>query len=142
MKNIYQSTMSELLTDRLKQLETKLQSDVIFFYGPIHDGIERPFRDFIEELQTDRNKKETLTIILNTPGGSAETVEKMVRTTRQHYEKVNFIIPDAAYSAGTIFCMSGDEIYMDYSSASAACFSPRRPHSPTSSMPMCTEPPH
>lgn len=26
-------------------------------------------------------------------------------------------MPDSAYSAGTIFCMSGDKIYMDYSSA-------------------------
>ena len=27
---------------------------------------------------------------------------------------MNFIVPDYAYSAGTIFCMSGDSIYMDY----------------------------
>jgi hypothetical protein len=27
---------------------------------------------------------------------------------------VNFIVPDYAYSAGTILCMSGDDIYMDY----------------------------
>tara|TARA_R110002020_G_scaffold75065_7_gene191436 strand:- start:3895 stop:4482 length:588 start_codon:yes stop_codon:yes gene_type:complete len=26
-------------------------------------------------------------------------------------------VPDAAYSAGTIFCLSGDAIYMDYSSS-------------------------
>ena len=33
---------------------------------------------------------------------------------RHHYKEVNFIIPDFAFSAGTIFCMSGDNIYMDY----------------------------
>ena len=27
---------------------------------------------------------------------------------------MNFIVPEYAYSAGTIFCMSGDNIYMDY----------------------------
>ncbi|WP_205749473.1 SDH family Clp fold serine proteinase [Aquirufa rosea] len=27
---------------------------------------------------------------------------------------VDFIIPNYAYSAGTIFCMSGDNIFMDY----------------------------
>lgn len=27
---------------------------------------------------------------------------------------MNFIIPDYAFSAGTVFCMSGDNIYMDY----------------------------
>ena len=33
-----------------------------------------------------------------------------------HYSEINFIVPDYAYSAGTIFCMSGNSIYMDYSS--------------------------
>ena len=33
---------------------------------------------------------------------------------RHHYQEVNFIVPDYAFSAGTIFCMSGDNIYMDY----------------------------
>ena len=41
-------------------------------------------------------------------------VERYVNIIRKHYEKVVFIIPDYAYSAGTIFCMSGDEIWMDY----------------------------
>ncbi len=54
---------------------------------------------------------------MNTPGGSAETVEKLVKTTRHHYKEVYFIVPDSAYSAGTIFCMSGDKIFMDYSSS-------------------------
>lgn len=120
MKTVYQHTMNGLLTERLKKIEEHLCSDVIFFYGDIHDGIERVFRDFIEDLKNDQDEqtnRDTLSIILNTNGGSVETVERMVRTTRQHYNKVDFIIPDSAYSAGTIFCMSGDEIYMDYSSA-------------------------
>jgi hypothetical protein len=54
---------------------------------------------------------------VNTPGGSAETVEKMVRIMRHHYDEVLFIVPDFAMSAGTILCMSGDKIYMDYTSS-------------------------
>ncbi len=38
----------------------------------------------------------------------------LVNILRQHYIEVNFIVPDYAYSAGTIFCMSGDNILMDY----------------------------
>jgi hypothetical protein len=41
----------------------------------------------------------------------------MVSVVRHHYATVNFIVPDYAMSAGTIFCMSGDKIFMDYSSA-------------------------
>ncbi len=36
---------------------------------------------------------------------------------RHHYKEVWFVVPDMAMSAGTILCMSGDKIYMDYSSA-------------------------
>ncbi len=92
---------------------------MIFFYSEIFPGIERLFRDVIEALATDstRDKRESLAIVLNTPGGSAETTEKLVRITRHHYQNVFFVVPDSAMSAGTIWCMSGDKIFMDYSSS-------------------------
>lgn len=101
----------------MEKLEEFFQADVVFYYGPIGDSIEKPFRDFIEELNDGDRKRNTLCIVLNTPGGSAETVEKLVKITRHHYSEVYFIVPDSAYSAGTIFCMSGDRIYMDYFSS-------------------------
>jgi membrane-bound ClpP family serine protease len=117
MKPIFDLTLHNILNERLAKLETHFNADVIFYYGPIADSLEKPFRDFIEDLKNDPVQHDTLCIILNTPGGSAETVEKLVKITRHHYQEVYFIVPDAAYSAGTIFCMSGDKIYMDYSSA-------------------------
>ena len=41
----------------------------------------------------------------------------MVEIIRHHYGEVFFVVPDAAFSAGTILCMAGDRIYMDYSSS-------------------------
>ncbi len=117
MKPIFDSTLHEILNDRLAKLEAHFNADVIFYYGPMASSLEKPFRDFIEELKADKIQHASLCIILNTPGGSAETVEKLVKITRHHYKEVYFIVPDAAYSAGTIFCMSGDKIFMDYSSS-------------------------
>jgi len=117
MTPILDATLYDILNDRLAKLETHFNADVIFYYGPIADAIEKPFRDFIEDLKSDAVKHDILCIILNTPGGSAETVENLVNITRHHYKEVYFIVPDSAYSAGTIFCMSGDKIYMDYSSS-------------------------
>ncbi|MBY0482134.1 MAG: serine dehydrogenasease [Chitinophagaceae bacterium] len=117
MKPIFDSTLHDILNERLAKLESHFNADVIFYYGPIADSLEKPFRDFIEDLKLDIVQHDTLCIILNTPGGSAETVEKLVKITRHHYQEVCFIVPDSAYSAGTIFCMSGDKIYMDYSSS-------------------------
>lgn len=114
---IFDRTIKEILNQNLSQLEEHFDSDVIFYFGEIHPSYEKIFRDFIEILKENDSKKERLTILLNTPGGSAETVEKMVAIIRHHYNEVYFVVPDYAMSAGTIFCMSGDKIYMDYSSS-------------------------
>lgn len=117
MKPIFDSTLHEILNKRLGELENHFDADFLFYYGPITDSLDKPFRDLVEELKAEPDTKDTLFIMLNTPGGSAETVERLVKITRHHYQTVNFIVPDAAYSAGTIFCLSGDAIFMDYSSS-------------------------
>lgn len=98
-------------------LEKHLDSDVIYYHGPMHPHLLKEFRNFIEKIVEQPDKKKTLCIFLKTPGGLVEPVEKMVEIIRHHYEYVHFVIPDMAMSAGTIFCMSGDKIYMDYSSS-------------------------
>ena len=117
MKPIFDSTIHSILNERLKSLEDHFKSDVIFYFAPIANGLVKPFRDIIENLKKDEIDNNSLSIILNTPGGSVEVVEQLVNIVRHHYKEVNFIIPDAAYSAGTIFCMSGNNIFMDYSSS-------------------------
>jgi ClpP class serine protease len=72
---------------------------------------------FIEDLRDDKDRRNRLAVILTSPGGSAETVEKLVDIIRHHYGEVYFVIPDEAMSAGTIFAMSGDKIFMDYTSS-------------------------
>ncbi len=62
--------------------------------------------------KTDNSK--ILTILLTTNGGLVEVVHRVVDTVRHHYDVVNFVIPDSAYSAGTVLAMSGDAIFMDY----------------------------
>lgn len=114
---MFDSTIKELLNTRLMALEDHFQGDVVFYYGELHPSLAKSFRDFIEKLRNVDTPRERLVVILNTPGGSAEAVEKMVEIIRYHYDEVYFVVPDFAMSAGTIFCMSGDKIYLDYSSS-------------------------
>jgi hypothetical protein len=76
------------------------------------------FRALIEEFVTryevKQKKRANLTIMLDTPGGIVEVVARMVDTVRFHYNEVDFIVPDRAMSAGTVFVMSGNRIFMDY----------------------------
>ena len=115
----FDSQIRETATDRLKAIESSLKTDAVFFFGPIGPAIKNPFRDMIENLKSDHveENRKTISVILQTPGGSAEIVEKLVEILRYHYESVNFVIPDYAMSAGTLFALSGDKIYMDYSSS-------------------------
>lgn len=104
----------ENLNALLTTLETELEGDILCYNGSIRNGIENEILSIIEDLVSDPEKKDKIFIILTTTGGSAFAVERYVNILRAFYNEVNFIIPDYAYSAGTIFCMSGDNIYMDY----------------------------
>jgi hypothetical protein len=53
-------------------------------------------------------------VILTTLGGYIEVVQRIVETIRHHYSVVDFLIPNCAFSAGTVFALSGDAIHMDY----------------------------
>lgn len=101
----------------LHSLETKLNSDVFVYYGEILNGLETETKRLIEDLSKDANKHDSLCVVLTTPGGSLSPVQRMVEVFRHFYSEVNFIVPDYAFSAGTILCMSGDNIYMNYYSA-------------------------
>lgn len=116
--DLIDSSIFEIIGERAHELENLTSSDVVFYHGSIYPQYFRIFRDFIEEVKrTSTRTENTISIILRTGGGSAETTERMVGVLRQHYTYVNFIVPDVAMSAGTIFCMSGDKIYMDYASS-------------------------
>ncbi|GBU21733.1 hypothetical protein R80B4_01633 [Fibrobacteres bacterium R8-0-B4] len=114
MRQTIDTMVDKMLQDRLIQLESHINSDVLAYYGQIDDGVESIFRDVVEGLSCSPEKKDKIAIILTTTGGSLLSVERMVNIVRHNYKEVDFIIPDYAYSAGTIFCMSGDNIFMDY----------------------------
>lgn len=113
----FENQVRDTLKQRVLEVEALLDGDVIFYYGPIFPSVQKRFRDFIEQLKADGGPRSRLVVFLNSPGGSAETVEKLVEIVRFHYQEVYFVVPDEAMSAGTIFCMSGDKIFMDYTSS-------------------------
>ena len=49
---------------------------------------------------------------IETPGGSGETAEEVVKFLRNNFDTVSFVVSGEAKSAGTIIVLSGDEILM------------------------------
>ena len=110
-----ETTMRNVMKSTLSRLEKHLKGDVLVLYSSIFDGIENTVKDLIEDLKKDTNNNHnTLYVIVTTNGGVINPVQKMELVFRHFYEEVNFIVPDYAYSAGTILCLSGDNIYMNY----------------------------
>lgn len=97
----------------------KDKTDVLAYFGSIDDNYEQIFKTALDGLVSDLkvNNHETLCIVLQTFGGSITTTEKFVNMVRKYYKQVFFIVPNYAMSAGTIWCMSGNKIFMDYSSS-------------------------
>ena len=111
MENSVTESVKNDLQARIVKLENMLGGDVLTIHSPILFGIDSRVREALDKFTAKKGK---LFIILNTPGGIAEVVERIVNTIRHSYQEVAFVIPDRAMSAGTILVMSGDEIWMDY----------------------------
>lgn len=98
-----------LTVERLISIDENANKDIT--------KIKEQNRDDLQNNNLKERAKRKLAIILHTGGGSVETVEKFVEISRHFYDRVDFIIPEYAMSAGTIWCMSGDSITMNYAAS-------------------------
>jgi hypothetical protein len=105
------TAIEEQLDIHIRALEDQLNLDVVSFVGPITYGVD----DYIREAVEDRNpRRPGLAVVLETEGGFIEVAQRIAETMRRHYQRVDFIVPNHAMSAGTVLVMSGDAIWMDY----------------------------
>lgn len=103
-----------LLADKCSILSEKLSGEVIFIRAPMAPGIDDIVRREVEAIKSVSGSRDQLIVVLETTGGSIEVVERISDVFRHHFHSVIFVIPNFAYSAGTVLSLSGDEIYMDY----------------------------
>jgi serine dehydrogenase proteinase len=111
--------LQEILRQGNLEVGKLFNSEVIVVKSTIRQPIDDEIKDEIEELMDlpapeGREKPTKLTVLVETNGGYIETVERIVSVFRQHYQSVEYVVPNYAYSAGTILVLSGDELWMDY----------------------------
>jgi len=99
------------LDEYLGELERLWVGDVFTYKGPILDGADDLIRDEIDEIP---NKKDCVFVILETSGGYIEVAQRIADLLRHFYQCVEFVVPNACMSAGTVLAMSGNAIHMDY----------------------------
>ena len=112
LRPVHRHTQTHL-NQYLDKIEEILDADVLTIFSPMWSGLENIVKNAVELFQHRRNR---IAIVLDTTGGYVEVVERMVYVIRKHYADVYFLVPDRAMSAGTVFVMAGDQIFMSYSS--------------------------
>lgn len=104
-------------------LSSIFDADIVNIASPIIFGLDEHIRHEIEAVREFKifdhenpayRPKDRLVVLLTTPGGYIEVVERMVAVFRRHYETIEYVIPNHAFSAGTVLALSGDKIWMDY----------------------------
>lgn len=106
-----------VLRGMIDDIGKKFDADAVFIKSGMHAPLDEQFRIAIETIKSEaspENIRNRLVVMLETNGGYIETVKRIVDVMRRHYTEVDFIIPNYAYSAGTVLALSGDRIYMDY----------------------------
>ena len=83
-----------------------------------------PFREMVAKVPADQS---SVDVLLATLGGSAQQVSNFVNCLRARFDEVHFLIPSFCMSAGTLFALSGDHIWM----TERACLGPIDPQVPT-----------
>ena len=90
----------------------------------IDSSDDLPFREMVAKVPADHR---SIDVLLATRGGSGHQVSNFVNCLRARFDEVHFLIPSFCMSAGTLFALSGDHIWM----TDRACLGPIDPQVPT-----------
>jgi hypothetical protein len=90
----------------------------------IDSSDDLPFAEMIAAVPAGQRNVD---VFLATPGGSGQQVARFVNCLRSRFDEVDFIIPSLCMSAGTLFALSGNRIWM----TSRAYLGPIDPQVPT-----------
>jgi hypothetical protein len=119
----------------IQEIETIRQRPLICYVANVIkklSGIEIDFSDdlpFNEAISKIPEDIRDIDILVVTPGGIGQQVSQFVNSLRPRFDSVEFILPSMCMSAGTLWVLSGDKIWMD----SRAYIGPIDPQVPSKS---------
>ena len=89
---------------------------LVLFWPDTRDIQEEDVRDirkFIRKNGLSRRRKiEALDVLLETTGGSGDSSYLIGQMFHDYAEKIDVLVPNKAYSAGTVLCLAGTKIIM------------------------------
>lgn len=76
----------------------------------IQSSDDLPFNEMVSKVDSDKDSADVMVV---TPGGAGQQVSQFVNCLRPRFRVVDFILPYMCMSAGTLWVLSGDNIWMD-----------------------------
>lgn len=107
--------------DLLRRIEARTHRPVIIYAANqsvqnIPNSLDNTdLTPFSELTRTVPGK--AIDVLLHSPGGLAETAERIVHLLRARFDSVRFIVPHSAFSAATMLATSADDLILDDTSA-------------------------
>lgn len=99
----------------ISDIEEQSGREVIVYFSQLDEGISHSDADDISEIIEALSTKHA-DLILQTPGGMVDAVEKFVIVLKARLHSFRVIVPSWAKSGGTVIAMSSDEILLGVNS--------------------------
>ena len=96
----------------------KLRNTYLFVYSTAirknipQVALEQDDFYIIYDILSNLPNTKKIDFYIETPGGSGEAAEEIVRFLRKKFDHVSFVVSGESKSAGTLIVLSGDEILM------------------------------
>ena len=88
--------------------------DIVMFTGDIRTGVYLDWQTSIRGLSC--RKKDKVYILIGTSGGCPHDAFKMMQLLKLQYKYIGVVLFGECYSAGTLFALGADEIFMSIGS--------------------------
>ncbi|MBI4336798.1 MAG: hypothetical protein HY683_03075 [Chloroflexi bacterium] len=107
------ANLNKLVEEVAKRREHPL---LIFFYparASINEDHIELLNDFMRGSGLSRSKPlDSLDVLIHTTGGEPTAAYRLAQVVRNFSKNVTFLVPEFAYSGGTLICLSGNDILL------------------------------
>ena len=100
----------------ISDIESHTKREIIVYFASASEGISHSDADDISEIISGLRSTKAVDLIINTPGGVVDSVEKIVSVLKSRLKDYRVIVPNFAKSGGTVIALSAKSIVLGVNS--------------------------
>ncbi|MGL4766924.1 MAG: SDH family Clp fold serine proteinase [Formosimonas sp.] len=100
----------------ISDIEEITNREIIVYFAAHSEGISHTDADDISEIISGLRNPKKIDLIINTPGGVVDSVEKVISVLQSRVKDYRVIVPNFAKSGGTVIALSAKSIVLGVNS--------------------------